>query len=101
MTERRLPHPLVALIPIVVLIGLLAVAINLFGSESLSGASQISLLMSLAVCVLISSVVYRVPWKNFERQMGKTIGDIFITLLKKNACFYTFNIQCNIYNTVQ
>ncbi|MBO4870877.1 MAG: sodium:proton antiporter [Muribaculaceae bacterium] len=81
MTERRLPHPLVALIPIVVLIGLLAVAINLFGSESLSGASQIALLMSLAVCVLISSVVYRVPWKNFERQMGKTIGDIFITLL--------------------
>ena len=81
MTKHPLPHPLVALIPIVVLIGLLAIVISLFGSDSLNGGSQTALLLSLAVCVLISMTFYRVPWKAFERQMGKTMGGIFITVL--------------------
>ncbi len=81
MTERTTPHPLIASIPIVVLIGLLAVAITLFGSDSLSGASQVALIMAMAVCVLISIVFYRVPWKSFEQQISKTMGGIFITLL--------------------
>ena len=81
MTERTTPHPLIASIPIFVLIGLLAVAITLFGSDSLSGASQVSLIMAMAVCILISTVFYRVPWKNFEQQISKTMGSIFITLL--------------------
>ena len=81
MSERRIPHPLVAMIPVVVLIGLLIVVITLFGSDALSGGSQIALLLGLAVCVTISMVFYRVPWKTFERQMCNTIGDIAVTLL--------------------
>lgn len=81
MTRKRIPHPLVALIPIVVLIILLAVVIKLFGSDSLTGGSQIALLMSMGVCVFISMAFYRVPWKAFETQMSKTMGGIFITLL--------------------
>ena len=81
MTQKRIPHPLVALIPIVVLIILLAVVIKLFGSDSLTGGSQIALLMSMGVCVFISMAFYRVPWKAFETQMAKTMGGIFITLL--------------------
>ena len=82
MTEdRKLPHPLVSIIPIVILIGLLAVVIALFGSDALSGGSQIALLMGLAVCVLISMTCYHTPWKTFERQMTKTLGDVSITLL--------------------
>lgn len=46
------------MIPVVVLIGLLAIVIALFGSDSLSGGSQISLLIALAVCVLISMTRY-------------------------------------------
>ncbi|MBR5169918.1 MAG: sodium:proton antiporter [Muribaculaceae bacterium] len=80
-TERKIPPPLVSAIPVAVLIGLLAVVIALFGSDALSGGSQIALLMGLAVCVTISMVCYRVPWKTFERQMCKTIGDIAVTLL--------------------
>ena len=78
---KRLPHPLVAAIPIVVLIGLLAVVITLFGSDSLSGGSQVALLLALAVCVFISMVFYRVPWQAFEQQMTKTMGGISITVL--------------------
>ena len=81
MNEYKLPHPLVASIPIVVLIALLGVSIALFGSDSLSGGSQISLIIGMAVCVLISMIFYRVPWKAFEKQMQKTMGGIFVTLL--------------------
>ena len=81
MTKQIIPHPLVASIPILILIGLLAVAITLFGSDSLSGASQVALILAMAVCVLISTVFYRVEWKCFEQQISKTMGAIFITLL--------------------
>lgn len=77
----KIPHPLVAVIPIVVLIGFLAVVITLFGSDSLSGGSQIALLMGMAVCVCISMGIYRVPWRTFEAQIKKTLGDVSITLL--------------------
>ena len=75
------PHPLVAIIPVVVLIALLAVVISLFGSDSLSGGSQIALILAMAVCVLISTAFYHVPWRAFEEQLNKTMGGIFITLL--------------------
>ena len=81
MTDRKQPHPLIALIPVVVLIGLLAIVIALFGSDSLSGGSQIALLIALSVCVLISMTKYHMPWKTFERQMTKTLGDVSVTLL--------------------
>ena len=78
---KRLPHPLISAIPLVVLIGLLAVVIALFGSDSLSGGSQIALLMGLAVCVFISMVFYRVSWQTFEEQITKTLGGIAVTIL--------------------
>ena len=77
----KIPHPLIAVIPIVVLISFLAVVITLFGSDSLSGGSQIALLMGMAVCVCISMGIYRVPWRTFEAQIKKTLGDVSITLL--------------------
>ena len=79
--REKTPHPLVALIPVVILIVFLAVVISLFGSESLSGGSQIALLMGMAVCVCISMTVYRTPWHRFEQQIKKTLGDVSITLL--------------------
>ena len=78
---KELPHPLVAAIPLVVLIGLLAVIIALFGSDSLSGGSQVSLLVAMAVCVFISMVFYREPWKSFEQQIEKTVGGVAIMIL--------------------
>ncbi|MBQ1611167.1 MAG: sodium:proton antiporter, partial [Muribaculaceae bacterium] len=81
MDEHKLPHPLVAIIPVVILIALLAISIALFGSDSLSGGSQISLIIAMAVCVLISMIFYHVSWKEFEKQMAKTMSGIFVTLL--------------------
>ena len=81
MENKKLPSAIVSLIPIVLLIGMLVVVINLFGSDALSGGSQIALILGMAVCVLISMVFYHVPWKAFEQQMAKTMGDIFVTLM--------------------
>lgn len=81
MSDRKLPHSLVSLIPVIVLIGLLAMVIMLFGSDSLTGGSQIALLMGLAVCVLISMTFYHTPWKVFEKQMTRTVCDVSVTLL--------------------
>ena len=81
MSDTKSPHPLVAIIPVVVLIVFLAIVIALFGSDSLSGGSQIALLMGMAVCVCISMGFYRVPWKRFEKQITHTIGEVSITLL--------------------
>ena len=78
---KRLPHPLVATIPLVVLIGLLAVIIALFGSDSLSGGSQVSLLAAMAVCVFISMVFYKTSWKAFEAQIEKTVGGVAVMIL--------------------
>ncbi len=77
----KIPHPLVAIIPVVVLIGFLAVVITLFGSNSLSGGSQVALMMGTAVCMCISMGSYRVPWRRFEQQIKKTLGEVSITLL--------------------
>lgn len=79
--NKKTPHPLIAVVPVVVLIGFLAVAIALFGSDSLNGGSQIALLMGMAVCVSLSMTIYRVSWHTFEQQIKKTIGEVSITLL--------------------
>lgn len=80
-SETKLPHPLVALLPVVVLIGFLAVTIAIFGSDALSGGSQTALLMGMAVCVSVSMGFYRIPWRRFEHKIKETIGDVSITLL--------------------
>ena len=64
-----------------VLIGLLGIVISLFGSDALSGGSQVALLMGLAVCVFISMVFYRVPWQAFEQQIAMTLGGVAVTIL--------------------
>ena len=77
----KIPHPLVAIIPVAVLIVFLSVVITLFGSDSLSGGSQVALLMGMAVCVCISMGIYRVSWHRFEAQIKQTLGEVSITLL--------------------
>lgn len=76
-----IPHPLIAIIPVVVLIGFLAIVITLFGSDSLNGGSQIALLMGTAVCICISMGAYKVPWRTFETQIKKTLGEVSVTLV--------------------
>ena len=75
------PHPLISAIPVIVLICLLSTVISLFGSDSLTGGSQVALLLGTAVCVTISMTVYHISWHTFEKQIMKTIGNVSVTLV--------------------
>lgn len=72
----RLPSPLLSLVPIAVLVGLLFVTIRTFGSDALSGGSQIVLLTATAVCCLIAMLWSRVDWKTIEAAMTSNIASV-------------------------
>lgn len=55
-----------ALIPLAVLVGLLALTINLFGADAIAGGSQLSLLTASAVCTALAIGIYRIKWQTLE-----------------------------------
>ena len=63
---KKAPSPLVSLLPIVVLVILLFATISVFGSDALNGGSQVSLLTTTAICILIGMAFYKIPWKDYE-----------------------------------
>ena len=67
---------ILSLIPVLVLITLLAVNISLYGSDSILGASQVALLASAGVCVLLASTFFKTPWKAFEKAIGSNFADV-------------------------
>ena len=59
---KQPPSVLLSLLPLVVLVLMLVATIRAYGSDSLSGASQVTLLVVSAFCILIGVVVLKVPW---------------------------------------
>ena len=56
----------ISLIPFVVLVTALSIVIYVFGTDALSGASQVALMFAAGVTVVLAMVLYRIPWKTFE-----------------------------------
>jgi NhaC family Na+:H+ antiporter len=83
MKERsvRQPSVLLSLAPVLVLVGLLFFVIRIFGSDALSGGSQIVLLASTAVCILIALFHCRVKWKTIEKAIAGNITGVSTALL--------------------
>ena len=79
--NNQIPHPLIAAIPLLMLIGLLTTILILFGSDALSGGSQIALLLASAICICVSMFFYRTPWKQFEEQIKQSLGNVSVTLI--------------------
>ena len=67
---------LVALVPVVVLVVLLALDISIFGSDAILGASQVSLLVATGICVWLSMWLYKTPWGDFEEAIRSNVGDV-------------------------
>ena len=78
---QRMPSPFISFLPIALLMGLLYFTISNFGSDSLSGGSQISLLLTSAFCVFIGMAFYRTPWKDFERAIVNNISGVSTALI--------------------
>lgn len=79
--NNTLPHPLIASIPIFMLIAMVALVISLFGADALAGGSQIALLFATSVCVALSMGIYQKPWKEFEKMVEHTIGNASISIV--------------------
>lgn len=78
---KKIPSPLVSLIPLIVLVALLFATIRTFGSDALSGGSQVSLLTTTAVCVLIGMGFYKIGWKDFELAITNNITGVSSALI--------------------
>jgi NhaC family Na+:H+ antiporter len=75
------PSALLSLTPVFVLVGLLFFTIRIFGSDALSGGSQIVLLTSSAVCCLIAIFHCKVKWKTIEKAIAGNITSVATALL--------------------
>lgn len=76
MKKKDQAKTLIAAVPVLVLVGLLALDISIFGSDSILGASQVSLLFAAGICVWLSMWLYKTPWKDFEDAIKSNVGDI-------------------------
>ena len=60
------PSAIVSLMPFIVLVAALSMVIYVFGADALSGASQVALIFSAGVTVVLAMILYKTPWKIFE-----------------------------------
>jgi NhaC family Na+:H+ antiporter len=96
-SAKKIPSPLVSLFPIAFLVGMLFATIHTFGSDALSGGSQISLLATTGMCVFIGMTFYRIPWKDYELAITNNISgvataiDIIHGLIQKSKNFFIFS----------
>lgn len=78
---KKIPSPLVSLFPIAFLVGMLFATIRTFGSDALSGGSQVSLLTTTAVCIFIGMAFYRIPWKDYELAITNNIAGVATAII--------------------
>ena len=65
---------MLAFVPFLVLIALLGCCIAVFGNATLDGASQVSLLIASAVCVIIGFATKRMTWNSLEREITSKVA---------------------------
>ena len=65
---------MMSFIPFLVLIVLITCCVAVFGSATLDGASQVSLLAASAVSVLIGHFSKRLEWENLEKELTNKIA---------------------------
>ena len=66
----------VSLIPFVVLAVILSIVIYVFGTDALSGASQVALMFAAGLTVVISMLFYKTSWKTFEEAILDNITSV-------------------------
>ena len=71
---KKIPY-LLALLPILFLIGLLSINVYLYGDNSLGGSNQLALLFSGAVAAIIG-IFYGNHWKDILEGISKSIKSV-------------------------
>ena len=73
---KKAPSPIISLLPVAILVALLFATIHTFGSDALSGSSQVSLLAATAVCIFIGMAFYKTAWKDIELAIINNISGV-------------------------
>lgn len=81
MTKRNVAEVLLSLLPVIVLVVMLATVIRVFGTASLDGGSQVALLVSAGVCTAISILYFRIPWKDLEEGIKRSVGSVTTAII--------------------
>ena len=79
--QIKIPSPLLSSAPIVFLVVLLFFTIRTFGSDALSGGSQIALLASTAICSIIAMAYSNIRWKSIETAIISNITGVATALI--------------------
>lgn len=79
--KKNIPHPLISVIPLIVLIAMITTVMQVVPDDALSGASQISMMIATVICVALSMSIYKIKWQVFEDSIKKTIGDTSVSIL--------------------
>ena len=74
--KLKTPPIFVPVLVILFLVTLLAFTIKTFGADSLAGGSQISLLITSGLCILLGLLCYGRKWEDFESQIKDSVGGI-------------------------
>ncbi len=75
MKNKALKH-ILSIAPVIFLVALLAIVIRIYGIDALSGASQLVLILSTGIAVLIAISFFKVRWKTIENEINRAIGSI-------------------------
>lgn len=73
---KKNPPIIVSLLVILFLVGMLVLTIKTFGVDSLEGGSQISLLITSGLCILLGLTCFGRSWDDFETQIKESVGGI-------------------------
>ena len=76
MVKEKKPSAQASLVPFVLLAALLALVVKFYGADALGGASQVVLLLTSGVVIIIAMAFYGVPWKKIENSIGENIHNI-------------------------
>lgn len=71
----------ISLVPFTVLVILLSAGISIFGSDSILGASQVSLLIASGVALVLGMWLFKTPWAAFEKAVRGNVGDVATAII--------------------
>lgn len=74
--QERQPSILLSLVPIACLVALIVLVLRYFGSDALGGASQVALLISTGITVVLAIAFCRIPWAKMEAAIGENLHNV-------------------------
>lgn len=73
---RNMMKYILSLTPVVFLIVFLSIVIHVYGIDVLSGPSQLVLIVSTGIAVLIAMLYFHKTWKELETEINHSVGSI-------------------------